>query len=116
MDVVVERGVELGILARSGTGGPRYFYLRIVVCIDRTRRLQAELAKEPAKKKSLWRGCFFAFCRRSTILSVGNRSAKMSVYGRIDIERQGTEPVTDLERSVGALLDHAGGGPVVGSE
>ncbi|MCH8745581.1 MAG: type II toxin-antitoxin system death-on-curing family toxin, partial [Chloroflexi bacterium] len=40
-------------------------------------------------------------CCWSTILSVANRSGKMSVYGRIDIEYQGTEPVTDLERSIG---------------
>jgi hypothetical protein len=43
-------------------------------------------------------------CRRSTILSVANGSGKMSVHERTDIEHQGTEPVTDLERRVGATL------------
>jgi hypothetical protein len=43
-------------------------------------------------------------CRRSTILSVANGSGKMPVHERTDIEHQGTEPVTDLERRVGATL------------
>ena len=34
----------------------------------------------------------------------------MSVDERTDIEYQGTEPVTDLERSAGTILEHAGGG------
>ena len=43
-------------------------------------------------------------CYWSTILSVANGSGKMSVHERTDIEHQGTEPVTDLERRVGATL------------
>jgi hypothetical protein len=34
----------------------------------------------------------------------------MSVHGRTDIERQRTEPATDLEWSIGATLEHEGGG------
>ena len=40
----------------------------------------------------------------------------MSVHERIDIEDQGTEPVTDLERSAGSILEHEGGGTAPGSK
>jgi hypothetical protein len=53
-------------------------------------------------------------CRRSTILSVGNWLGKMTVHERTDIERQGTEPVTGLERRAGAALVDAGGGATPG--
>ena len=35
----------------------------------------------------------------------------MSVHERTDIECQGTEPVTDLKRSIRAILDDEGGDP-----
>ena len=57
-----------------------------------------------------------AICCWSTILSVANWSGKMSVHGRTDIEWQGTEQVTDLERSAGAILVDAGGRPAPGSK
>ena len=50
-------------------------------------------------------------CRRSTILSVGNGSGKMSGHGRTDIECQRAEPITGIERSIGTTLVDAGGGP-----
>ena len=40
----------------------------------------------------------------------------MSVYGRIDIEYQGTEPVTDFERSTGTILEYEEGGAAPGSK
>ncbi len=40
----------------------------------------------------------------------------MSVHGRTDNEYQGTEPITDLERSAGTILEHAGGGTAAGSK
>ena len=55
-------------------------------------------------------------CCRSTILSVGNCSGKMSVYGRTDIEYERAEPVTYLERSIRAALDDEGGGPAAWSK
>ena len=39
----------------------------------------------------------FQVCRWSTIRSVVNRSGKMSVYEKTDIDRKGTDKVTDLE-------------------
>ena len=56
------------------------------------------------------------YCCRSTILSVGNCSGKMSVYGRTDIEYERAEPVTYLERSIRAALDDEGGGPAAWSK
>ena len=53
----------------------------------------------------------YAACRRSTILSVGNGSGKMSGHGRTDIECQRAEPITGIERSIGTTLVDAGGGP-----
>ena len=58
----------------------------------------------------------FTACCRSTILSVGNCSGKMSVYGRTDIEYERAEPVTYLERSIRAALDDEGGGPAAWSK
>ena len=55
-------------------------------------------------------------CCRSTILSVGSCSGKMSVYGRTDIEYERAEPVTYLERSIRAALDDEGGGPAAWSK
>ena len=40
----------------------------------------------------------------------------MSVHERTDIEYQRTEQVTDLERSAGAILVDAGGGPAAGGK
>ena len=40
----------------------------------------------------------------------------MSVHGRTDIECQGTEQVTDLERSAGAILVDGGGGRAAGGK
>ena len=65
-------------------------------------------------------GCGYAgvsqSCCWSTILSVANWSGKMSVDERTDIEYQGTEPATHLERSIGALLVDGGGGLAVGGK
>ena len=47
---------------------------------------------------------YWNVCCRSTILSVGNWSGKISVYGRTDIECQRAEPVTYLERNIRAAL------------
>ncbi len=57
-----------------------------------------------------------SLCCRSTILSVTNWSGKMSVHERTDIEYQGTEPVTYLERSIRAKLVDGGGSLVVGGK
>lgn len=40
----------------------------------------------------------------------------MSVHGRTDIQCQGTEQVTNLERSAGAILDAEGGAAAPGSK
>jgi len=55
-------------------------------------------------------------CRCYTILSVGNRSGKMSVRGRTDVDYEGTDKVADLERGAGALVVGARGGRGPGGE
>jgi hypothetical protein len=40
-------------------------------------------------------------------MSVVNRSGKMSVYERTDVDYKGTDQVTDLERGIGAVLVNA---------
>ena len=44
------------------------------------------------------------------IMSGANGSGIMSVYERTDVDYEGTDKVTDLERSIGEVLVHAGGG------
>ncbi|MCJ7522261.1 MAG: hypothetical protein MUP21_08620, partial [Dehalococcoidia bacterium] len=48
--------------------------------------------------------------------SVVNRSGKMSVHERIDVDYKGTGKVTDLERSIGGALVHARDGRSSGGE
>ena len=81
-------------------------------------RIAASIIKcRPALRKgSPVRCSHIRCCRWSTILSVANRSGKMSVDERTDIEYQRTEPVTYLERSAGAILVDGGGRPAPGSK
>jgi hypothetical protein len=46
-------------------------------------------------------------CRWFNIMSVANRSGKMSVHERTDVEHKGTDKVTGLERGIGAALVNA---------
>ena len=70
----------------------------------------------PLQKEVLVEPIVSAQCCRSTILSVANWSEKMPVHGRTDIEYQRTEPVTHLERSIGAALVDAGSGAAAGGK
>ena len=49
-------------------------------------------------------------------MSVVNGSGIMSVYERTDVDYKGTGKVTDLERSIGEVLVHAGDGRGSGGE
>jgi hypothetical protein len=49
-------------------------------------------------------------CRRSTIRSVGNRSGKMSVDERTDIDYERADKVVHHECGVGTAVERQGGG------